>query len=39
MNGPIHVRGAEPGDTLEVRVLDVRLRQDWAWNMIMPLRP
>lgn len=38
MNGPIHVRGAAPGDTLEVRVLDVRLRQDWAWNMIIPLR-
>jgi acetamidase/formamidase len=38
MNGPIHVRGAEPGDVLEVRILDVRLRQDWAWNMIIPLR-
>lgn len=38
MTGPIAVRGAETGDVLEVRVLDVRLRQDWAWNMIMPLR-
>ncbi|MDH4117757.1 MAG: acetamidase/formamidase family protein [Acidimicrobiia bacterium] len=38
MTGPIGVRGAEPGDTLEIRVLDVRLRQDWAWNMIIPLR-
>lgn len=38
MTGPIGVRGAEPGDVLEVRILDVRLRQDWAWNMIIPLR-
>jgi acetamidase/formamidase len=38
LTGPIAVRGAEPGDVLEVRLLDVRLRQDWAWNMIMPLR-
>lgn len=38
MTGPIGVRGAMPGDVLEVRVLDVALRQDWAWNMIMPLR-
>lgn len=38
MTGPISVRGAEPGDALRVEVLDVALRQDWAWNMIMPLR-
>lgn len=34
MTGPIAVRGAEPGDVLEVRILEVELRQDWAWNMI-----
>jgi acetamidase/formamidase len=34
MTGPIAVRGALPGDVLEVRVLDVVLRQDWAWMMI-----
>ena len=38
LTGPIAVQGAEPCDVLEVRLLDVRLRQDWAWNMIMPLR-
>ena len=38
MTGPIAVRGAAPGDTLEVRFLEVSLRQDWAWNMIVPLR-
>ncbi len=38
MTGPVAVRGAEPGDVLEVRIIDVQLRQDWAWNLIMPLR-
>src|SRR5271156_3294459 len=37
LNGPIYVEGAEPGDTLEVRILDVKLRQDWGWNLIRPL--
>lgn len=38
LTGPVAVRGAEPGDVLEVRVIDVKLRQDWAWNMIAPLK-
>jgi acetamidase/formamidase len=38
MTGPVAVRGAKPGDVLEVRVSDIELRQDWAWNMIEPLR-
>ncbi len=37
LTGPVHVAGAEPGDTLEVRILDVRLRQDWGYNVIRPL--
>lgn len=37
LTGPIWVEGAEPGDVLEVRVLDVQLRQDWGWNIIKPL--
>ena len=37
LTGPVHVAGAEPGDTLEVRVLDVTLRQDWGYNVIRPL--
>jgi acetamidase/formamidase len=37
ITGPVYVNGAEPGDTLEVRVLDVRLRQDWGYNFIRPL--
>ncbi len=30
--GPIYVEGAEPGDVLEVRMLDIQLRQDWGHN-------
>lgn len=37
LTGPVHVDGAEPGDTLEVRILDVQLRQDWGYNFIRPL--
>lgn len=35
--GPIWVKGARPGDVLEVRILDIKLRQDWGWNVICPL--
>jgi acetamidase/formamidase len=37
LTGPIGVRGAEPGDVLEVRVLDVQLRQDWGYTFVRPL--
>jgi acetamidase/formamidase len=37
LTGPIWVEGAEPGDTLEVRILETRLRQDWGYNLIRPL--
>ena len=37
LTGPIWVNGAEPGDTLEVRVVDLKLRQNWGWNIIRPL--
>jgi acetamidase/formamidase len=32
MVGPIFVRGATVGSVLEVRILDVELRQDWGFN-------
>ena len=38
LTGPIAVRGARPGDTLEVRIKDIELTEDWAWNAIRPLR-
>ena len=37
MTGPVAVRGARPGDMLEIRILDVSLRQNWGWNRIRPL--
>lgn len=37
MTGPVAVNGAEPGDMLEVRILDVKLRQNWGHNSIRPL--
>ena len=38
LTGPIHVRGAEPGDTLIVEVLDVRPRADYGYTAVMPGR-
>lgn len=37
LTGPVAIAGAEPGDMLEVRILDVELPVDWGWNMIRPL--
>ncbi len=37
MTGPIWVNGAEVGDTLEVRILDCTLREDWGWNIMLAL--
>ncbi len=37
MTGPIHVRGAAPGDTLQVDILDARPTMDWGFVSIMPL--
>lgn len=38
LTGPIAVKGAMPGDTLEVRILDIELTEDWGWNVIRPLK-
>ncbi|MEO8668602.1 MAG: acetamidase/formamidase family protein, partial [Bauldia sp.] len=37
LTGPIFVEGAEPGDVLEVRLLEIGLAQDWGWNLQQPL--
>jgi acetamidase/formamidase len=37
LTGPVAIEGAQPGDVLEVEILDVRLRQDWGYNLIRPL--
>ncbi len=35
LNGPIAVRGASPGDTLAIEVLDIHT-QGWGWTAILP---
>jgi len=34
--GPVAVRGAKPGDMLEVRIKAVELHDDWGYNLILP---
>jgi acetamidase/formamidase len=38
LTGPVALRGAQPGDTLEVRIKDISITVDWGWNLIRPLR-
>ena len=38
LTGPIAVRGAEPGDALQIEILDVALADDWGFNLIKPDR-
>jgi acetamidase/formamidase len=35
VNGPIYIRDAEPGDTLEVEIIDIKTA-DWGWTGIIP---
>jgi len=37
LTGPVAVRGAVPGDMLEIRIKAVELRQDWGYNVQRPL--
>lgn len=36
LTGPIEIKGAMPGDVLEVRILDVRLAVDFGYNRTRP---
>jgi len=36
MTGPIYIEGAEPGDTLEVRLLSIKTRVPYCMNMSRP---
>ena len=36
VTGPIHVEGAEPGDTLAVHFAEIRPRRDWAVSSTFP---
>ncbi len=35
LTGPVHVEGAEPGDVLDIEILEYR-HEGWAWTSIMP---
>lgn len=37
LTGPIAIRGATPGDVIEIHIREVKLKQDWGWNVIRPL--
>src|SRR5215217_2179039 len=37
LTGPIYIEGASRGDTLEIDILDIELRQNWGFNLILPL--
>ncbi len=38
LTGPVKVRGARPGDTLAVEILEVKPREDFGWTHIRPGR-
>lgn len=38
LTGPVAVKGALPGDVLEIKILDISLDGDWGWNIIRPLQ-
>lgn len=37
ITGPVHVRGARPGDTLQIDILQAKPRMDWGFVSILPL--
>ena len=37
ITGPVYVRGAQPGDTLQVDILDAQPTMDWGFVAILPL--
>ena len=37
LTGPVYVEDARRGDVLQVDILDVMLRQNWGFNLIVPL--
>lgn len=37
LTGPIAIEGAKPGHVLEIRIKSVTLRQNWAYNAVLPL--
>ena len=37
ITGPVYVRGAKPGDTLQIDILDAKVWMDWGFVAILPL--
>ncbi|MHA1547498.1 MAG: acetamidase/formamidase family protein [Alphaproteobacteria bacterium] len=37
LTGPVHVEGAEPGDVLQIDILEVALNERWGYVQIRPL--
>ena len=35
VTGPVFVKGSEPGDTLQVEILEL-IPNDWGWTAIIP---
>ncbi|PYO18874.1 MAG: hypothetical protein DMD85_20080, partial [Candidatus Rokuibacteriota bacterium] len=38
LTGPVKIRGAQPGDTLVIEILDVQPGADFGWTSIRPGR-
>jgi len=38
LTGPVHVEGAEPGDVLQIDLLEIALNERWGYTAIRPLR-
>jgi acetamidase/formamidase len=38
LTGPVAVRGAKPGQVLQVDILDIRLTQPYGYNMVSPIK-
>ncbi|HJT86719.1 MAG TPA: acetamidase/formamidase family protein [Bryobacteraceae bacterium] len=36
LTGPVAIEGAQPGDVLELRILDVRMDVPYSWNTFFP---
>ncbi len=38
LTGPVYIEGAKPGDSIEIRIHDIRLRSDYGVNHVRPGR-
>src|SRR5262249_43563986 len=38
LTGPISVKGAQPGDVLQIDILEIRLTQPYGYNIVSPLK-